>query len=93
LIILSFLNIHAQTTTNLIKIGIAFDSGGLGDNSFNDSAYEGIVEVSKILMVMCPIQTDRVSAIMLKYVMPFQGPTRFKNTMRYYANLLKTDIV
>ena len=47
LIILSFLNIHAQTTTNLIKIGIAFDSGGLGDNSFNDSAYEGIVEVSK----------------------------------------------
>ena len=34
-----------------LKIGVVFDSGGLGDRSFNDSAYAGVLKAEKELGV------------------------------------------
>ena len=31
------------------KIGLVFDLAGRGDNSFNDSAYQGLVQIAKAL--------------------------------------------
>ncbi len=38
----------AKTT---VKVGLAFDIGGRGDKSFNDSAYAGLVKAQKVLKV------------------------------------------
>ncbi len=35
------------TAGKKLKVGVVFDSGGLGDKSFNDSAYEGIKRAEK----------------------------------------------
>ncbi|MCX7032062.1 MAG: BMP family ABC transporter substrate-binding protein, partial [Spirochaetes bacterium] len=36
-----------RTKTAKTKIGLVFDLAGRGDNSFNDSAYAGLVRVAK----------------------------------------------
>ena len=46
---------NAKTT---VKVGLAFDIGGRGDKSFNDSAYAGLVKAQKLLKVV----TKTVSA-------------------------------
>jgi len=46
-LVLTLAAVGAQATSPQFKIGMAFDSSGLGDKSFNDSAYEGLAEVAK----------------------------------------------
>jgi len=39
----------AQTQKSVLNVGLIFGSGGLGDKSFNDSAYAGLLEAQKEL--------------------------------------------
>ena len=39
----------AGAKASTVKVGIVFDSGGLGDKSFNDSAYRGVQKAEKDL--------------------------------------------
>lgn len=42
----------ATTATKPLKVGLVFDVGGLGDKSFNDSAYAGLTKAQKELGVL-----------------------------------------
>ena len=58
------------------KIGIVFDIGGRGDNSFNDSAYAGLVDIAKTFEGYIKDDPDKVnhgSIVELKYLEPKEG--------------------
>jgi basic membrane protein A and related proteins len=58
------------------KIGIAFDVGGRGDKSFNDSAYEGLIQLAKTYKGTIKDDPSKVSFgtdIELKYLEPKAG--------------------
>ena len=42
---------RAQEDDGTFKVGIVFDIGGLGDKSFNDAAYRGLMRAKEKLAV------------------------------------------
>lgn len=58
----------SETDTGKMQIGLVFDVGGIGDKSFNDSAYEGLIQARDSLDVdveyLEPAEgTDREAAL------------------------------
>ncbi len=72
----------------LFKIGIAFDIGGRGDKSFNDSAYQGLVHVAKEFGGYIKDDPDNVNfgtKVELKYLEPKQGGQDREQLLRVLA--------
>lgn len=70
------------------KIGIVFDLAGRGDNSFNDSAYAGLVAIAKQYKGWIEGDPDKVnfgSDIQLKYLEPKGGGQDREILMRALA--------
>lgn len=40
-----------QSASGALKVGLVFDVGGIGDKSFNDSAYRGLLRAKRELMI------------------------------------------
>ena len=47
LVVLLLIGVLAVSAAPKFKIGLVFDLAGKGDNSFNDSAYNGLITVAK----------------------------------------------
>ena len=45
--VLLLIGVLAVSAAPKFKVGLVFDVGGRGDNSFNDSAYNGLVALAK----------------------------------------------
>ena len=70
------------------KIGIAFDVGGRGDKSFNDSAYRGLRQLAEEYngyIAGDPDQVDHGSQVELKYLEPKQGGQDREQLLRVMA--------
>jgi basic membrane protein A and related proteins len=70
------------------KIGLVFDLAGRGDNSFNDSAYRGLVQIAKAYKGFIEGDPDDVnygSEIQLKYMEPKAGGQDREILMRALA--------
>ncbi len=70
------------------KIGLAFDVGGRGDKSFNDSAYAGIVHLAKDFKGYIAGDPDKVDfgkEIELKYLEPKSGGQDREQLLRIMA--------
>ncbi len=70
------------------KIGIAFDVGGRGDKSFNDSAYAGLVHLAKDFkgyIAGDPDNVDFGKEIELKYLEPKSGGQDREQLLRIMA--------
>jgi basic membrane protein A len=70
------------------KIGIAFDVGGRGDKSFNDSAYRGLRRLAEEYngyIAGDPDQVDHGNQVELKYLEPKQGGQDREQLLRVMA--------
>jgi basic membrane protein A len=70
------------------KIGLVFDLAGRGDNSFNDSAYAGLVAIAKAYKGFIEGDPDKVnfgSEVQLKYMEPKAGGQDREILMRALA--------
>jgi basic membrane protein A len=70
------------------KIGIAFDVGGRGDQSFNDSAYNGLVLIAKEFKGYIKDDPDKVDfgrAIEMKYMQTQSGGQDRETLLRVLA--------
>lgn len=70
------------------KIGLVFDLAGRGDNSFNDSAYQGLVQIAKAYKGYIEGDPDNVnfgSEIQIKYMEPKGGGQDREILMRALA--------
>ncbi len=70
------------------KVGIAFDVGGRGDQSFNDSAYNGLVLIAKQYKGYIKDDPSRVSfgqEIEMKYLEPRSGGQDRETLLRVLA--------
>ena len=70
------------------KIGLVFDLAGRGDNSFNDSAYRGLVSIAKAYKGFIEGDPDKVnfgSDVQLKYMEPKAGGQDREILMRALA--------
>lgn len=70
------------------RIGIVFDVGGRGDNSFNDSAYRGLVMVAEEFggyIADDPDNVDFGSNVELKYLEPRSGGQDREQLLRVLA--------
>lgn len=70
------------------KIGIAFDVGGRGDQSFNDSAYRGLVRLAEGYNGFIqgdPDDVDHGSRIQLRYLEPQEGGQDREQLLRVMA--------
>jgi basic membrane protein A and related proteins len=70
------------------KIGIVFDVGGRGDKSFNDSAYNGLVQLAQEFDGYIADDPDRVSfgtRVELKYMEPRAGGQDREQLLRILA--------
>jgi len=70
------------------KIGLVFDLAGRGDNSFNDSAYQGLVMIAKAYKGFIEGDPDKVnfgSEVQLKYMEPKGGGQDREILMRALA--------
>ncbi len=70
------------------KVGVVFDLAGRGDNSFNDSAYNGLVQVAKAYKGFIdgdPSKVDFGTEIQLKYMEPKAGGQDREILMRALA--------
>ncbi len=70
------------------KIGLVFDLAGRGDNSFNDSAYRGLVAIAKAYKGYIEGDPDKVNfgeEIQLKYMEPKAGGQDREILMRALA--------
>jgi basic membrane protein A len=78
----------AAPTGPKFKIGICFDVGGRGDQSFNDSAYNGLVKLAKEYKGYIKDDPDQVnlgSEIEMKYLQPQAGGQDREQIMRAMA--------
>lgn len=70
------------------RIGIVFDVGGRGDNSFNDSAYQGLVMLAEEFDGFIqddPDDVDFGSNIQMKYLEPREGGQDREQLLRVLA--------
>jgi basic membrane protein A len=70
------------------KIGLVFDMAGRGDNSFNDSAYNGLVQIAKTYKGWIEGDPDKVnfgSDLQIKYLEPKAGGQDREILMRALA--------
>lgn len=70
------------------KIGLVFDMAGRGDNSFNDSAYNGLVQLAKSYKGWIEGDPDKVnfgSDLQIKYLEPKAGGQDREILMRALA--------
>ncbi len=70
------------------KIGIVFDVGGRGDKSFNDSAYEGLVQIAESyggFIADDPDDVDFGNAVEMKYMEPREGGQDREQLLRILA--------
>ncbi|MFW5728489.1 MAG: BMP family lipoprotein [Spirochaetota bacterium] len=70
------------------KIAIAFDVGGLGDNSFNDSAYQGLVQVAEEydgFVDSDAVDVDHGRRVQLKFLEPQEGGQDREQLLRILA--------
>ena len=77
-----------RTKTAKTKIGLVFDLAGRGDNSFNDSAYNGLVRIAKEYKGWIegdPSKVDFGNKVMLKYAEPKGGGQDRETLMRALA--------
>ena len=76
LVVLLLIGVLAVSAAPKFKIGMVFDLAGRGDNSFNDSAYNGLVAVAKAYKGWIQDDPSKVnfgSDIQLKYLEPKAG--------------------
>jgi basic membrane protein A len=72
----------------MYKIGLVFDLAGRGDNSFNDSAYNGLVAIAKAYKGFIEGDPDKVnfgSDVQIKYMEPKAGGQDREILMRALA--------
>ena len=70
------------------KIGLVFDLAGRGDNSFNDSAYQGLVQIAKAYKGYIDGDPDNVNYgtdVQIKYLSPKAGGQDREILMRALA--------
>jgi basic membrane protein A len=88
LVALLLIGVLAVSAAPKFKIGLVFDVGGRGDNSFNDSAYAGMVQIAKAYKGWIdgdPSKVNFGSEIMLKYMEPQAGGQDREILMRALA--------
>ena len=76
LVVLLLIGVLAVSAAPNFKIGMVFDLAGRGDNSFNDSAYNGLVAVAKAYKGWIQDDPSKVNfgtQIQLKYLEPKAG--------------------
>jgi basic membrane protein A len=76
LVVLLLIGVLAVSAAPNFKIGMVFDLAGRGDNSFNDSAYNGLVAVAKAYKGWIQDDPSKVnfgSQVQLKYLEPKAG--------------------
>ena len=79
---------EAEEQETEFRIGIVFDVGGRGDNSFNDSAYRGLVQVAEEYngyIADDPDNVDFGNRIEMKYLEPREGGQDREQLMRVMA--------
>jgi len=77
-----------KKVTAKYKIGLVFDIGGRGDNSFNDSAYRGLKQVAETYKGTIQGDPDKVnfgSEVELKYLEPKSGGQDREQLLRALA--------
>jgi basic membrane protein A len=88
LVALLLISALALSAAPKFKIGLVFDLAGRGDNSFNDSAYQGLVQIAKAYKGYIDGDPDKVnfgSEVMLKYMEPKAGGQDREILMRALA--------
>jgi len=76
LLCLLLIGVLAVSAAPKFKVGMVFDVGGRGDNSFNDSAYNGLVTLAKTYKGWIqddPSKVNYGTEIQLKYLEPKAG--------------------
>lgn len=76
LVVLLLVGVLAVSAAPKFKIGMVFDLAGRGDNSFNDSAYRGLVALAKAYKGWIQDDPSKVnfgSEIQIKYLEPKAG--------------------
>ena len=88
LVVLLLIGVLAVTAAPKFKIGLVFDVGGRGDNSFNDSAYNGLVALAKAYKGWIQDDPSKVnfgSDVQIKYLEPKAGGQDREILMRALA--------
>jgi basic membrane protein A and related proteins len=79
---------EAQEQETEFKIAIAFDVGGLGDQSFNDSAYRGLRQVAEEYngyVDSSAVDVDYGQRVQLKFLEPQEGGQDREQLLRILA--------
>jgi len=87
-LVLLLIGALAASAAPKFKIGLVFDLAGRGDNSFNDSAYQGLVQIAKTYKGYIDGDPDKVSFggdVQLKYLEPKAGGQDREILMRALA--------
>lgn len=88
LVALLLVGVLAVSAAPKFKIGLVFDLAGRGDNSFNDSAYQGLVQIAKAYKGYIDGDPDKVnygSDVQIKYLEPKAGGQDREILMRALA--------
>ena len=88
LVVLLMIGVLAVSAAPNFKVGLVFDVGGRGDNSFNDSAYRGLVELAKTYKGWIQDDPSKVnfgSEVQIKYLEPKAGGQDREILMRALA--------
>jgi basic membrane protein A len=88
LVVLLLVGVLAVSAAPKFKIGMVFDIAGRGDNSFNDSAYNGLVNLAKAYKGWIdgdPSKVNFGSEIQIKYAEPKGGGQDRETLMRALA--------
>lgn len=88
LVVFLLVGVFALSAAPTYKIGLVFDLAGRGDNSFNDSAYQGLVAIAKTFKGYIDGDPDNVnygSNVQIKYLEPKAGGQDREILMRNLA--------
>ena len=88
LVVLLLVGVLAVSAAPKAKIGLVFDLAGRGDNSFNDSAYNGLVNLAKAYKGWIdgdPSKVNFGSDVQIKYAEPKGGGQDRETLMRALA--------
>jgi len=89
IVALLLIGVLAVSAAPKFKIGLVFDLAGRGDNSFNDSAYQGLVQIAKTYKGYIDGDPDNVNYgtdIQIKYLSPKSGGQDRELLMRALAD-------
>jgi basic membrane protein A and related proteins len=87
-VVLLLIGVLAVSAAPKFKIGLVFDLAGRGDNSFNDSAYQGLVQIAKAYKGYIDGDPDKVNFgtdVQIKYLEPKAGGQDREILMRALA--------